>query len=79
MVGILFIFFMQHYTGLSLTTVSDLLHTMVMDYTEDGLILTIYIKSKNGDVKSCGIALNNGQVIALADFLNVKGVFDENK
>lgn len=50
-----------------------------MDYTEDGLILTIYIKTKNGDVKSCGIALNNGQVIALADFLNVKGVFDENK
>jgi hypothetical protein len=64
------IYFMEHNDGLSLTTVSDLSNTMVVQSFANGLTITMYTKLKSGDIKSCEIVLNAPQILALSEYLN---------
>lgn len=61
---------MEHYKGLSLTTISDVMSSMVIDRGVDGVVITIYIKTKSGDVKSCSICLDDQQENALLNFIS---------
>jgi hypothetical protein len=64
------IYFMEHNEGLSLTTVSDVSNTLVVQSFGNGLTITMYTKLKSGDIKSCEILLNTPQIVALIEYLN---------
>lgn len=60
---------MEHITGLSLTTTSEVTSTLVIQHVDQFLVINIFTRTKSGDVKSCTIVLDNAQSIALTEFL----------
>lgn len=61
---------MEHYIGLTLSSTTDINQTLVVINAFENVIINLYCHTKSGDVKFCGICLNQEQKLALIKFLN---------